>query len=106
MAKICVVGDYDSICGFGALGVDVFALNDEASAAKTIENLVQNDYCIILITENIAKKILSVLDKYRTEPLPAIIPIPPINGESELGMKYLRKAVEQAVGSAEMIFGE
>ena len=106
MSKICIVGDYDSICAFGALGIDTFAVTEEEQAARTIGNLAENDYCIILITENIAKKIRSVLDKYRTQPIPAIIPVPGLNGESELGMHYLKKAVEQAVGSAEMIFGE
>lgn len=106
MSKICIVGDYDSICAFGALGIDTFDVLGEDDAARMIGNLVHNDYCIILITENIAAKIQSVLEKYRTEPIPAIIPLPSLNGEGELGMYYLRKAVEQAVGSAEMIFGE
>ena len=106
MSKICVIGDYDSICGFGALGIDLFPVTEETEAAKTIGNLAENDYCIILITENIASKVRPVLDKYRTAPTPAIIPIPALSGESGLGMEYLRKAVEQAVGSAEMIFGE
>lgn len=106
MAKICIVGDYDSICGFGALGIDTFPVTNGSDASKIITNLIENDYCIILITENTAKSVVSLLDKYRTEPIPAIIPIPSLSGEAGLGMEYLRKAVEQAVGSAEMIFGE
>lgn len=106
MSKICIVGDYDSICAFGALGIDTYPVTREDEAAKTIGNLIHNDYCIILITENIAKKVQYILDKYRTEPIPAIIPVPSLTGDGELGMYYLRKAVEQAVGSAEMIFGE
>lgn len=106
MAKICVIGDYDSICGFNALGIDTFAVSDSQKAVTTIENLIKNDYVIILITENIAKGMTETLDKYRIEPVPAIIPIPSVSGSENLGMDYLRKAVEQAVGSAEMIFGD
>ncbi len=106
MAKICIVGEYDSICGFGALGIDVFPVSNGTDASKTIANLIENNYCIILITENTANKVVPILDKYRTEPVPAIIPLPSLSGDSTLGMEYLRKAVEQAVGSAEMIFGE
>ncbi len=105
MAKICVIGDYDSICGFGALGIDTFALTEEDTVRRTISNLCENDYAVILITENIAVKIIDVLDKYKSEPIPALITIPSVSGSENLGMRYLRKAVEQAVGSADMIFG-
>ena len=105
MSKICIVGDYDSICGFGALGVDTFEVTSTEKAEEMVENLAANDYVIILITENIAKGITNTLDKYRTKPIPAIIPIPSVEGSAGLGISYLKKAVEQAVGSADMIFG-
>lgn len=106
MSKICVVGDYDSICGFNALGIDTFVSAGSEETEKTIDRLAANDYVIILITENIAKQVTETLDKYRTKPVPAIIPVPSVNGSSGMGIAYLRKAVEQAVGSAEMIFGD
>ena len=105
MAKICIMGDYDSICGFTALGIDTFPVTLAKEAEDLIENLIENNYVIILITENIAVKIIETLDKYRTEPYPAIIPVPSAKGTENLGITYLRKAVEQAVGSADMIFG-
>lgn len=106
MAKIGIVGDYDSICAFGALGIDTFVADDAEKTAKTVEDLAAHDYAVILITENAAERITEILDKYRTLPVPAIIPIPSVDGTNGLGTAYLRKAVEQAVGSAEMIFGE
>lgn len=106
MAKICIIGDYDSICGFGALGIDTFTASEPHEISSAIENLAENDYAIILITENAAGKVTEKLDKYRVEPVPAIIPVPSVSGSGSLGMDYLRRAVEQAVGSAEMIFGE
>lgn len=105
MAKICIIGDYDSICGFKALGIDTFAETDAEKAENLIEELIEKNYVIILITENIAVQIIKVLDKYRTQAYPAIIPVPSISGTQNLGISYLRKAVEQAVGSADMIFG-
>lgn len=105
MAKICIVGDYDSICGFAALGIDTFESGDADSCARLIKNLAANDYCIILITENAAKQIGDTLEAYRSQPLPAIIPVPDASGECHVGTDALRKAVEQAVGSAEMVFG-
>ena len=104
MAKICIIGDYDSICGFTALGIDTFPETEAKAAEDLIENLIENNYVIILITENVAVKITETLDKYRTMPYPAIIPVPSAKGTENLGITYLRKAVEQAVGSADMIF--
>ena len=39
MAKICIVGDYDSICGFGALGIDTFPVTNGSDASKIIKRL-------------------------------------------------------------------
>ncbi len=103
--KICVVGDYDSICGFGSLGIETFEVTDKSDVAEKILNLARSEYAIILITENVAVKVLDVIEEFKTQKIPAIIPIPSVTGETGFGMSNLRTAVERAVGSAEMIFG-
>lgn len=103
--KICAIGDYDSICGFGALGIDTFSEVSEKELSKLITNLANSDYAVILITENAAKNAVDVIDKYKTQKIPAIIPIPSVTGDFNMGMKGLKDAVERAVGSSEMIFG-
>ena len=39
------------------------------------------------------------IDRYRSEKLPAIIPIPGVSGNTGKGMLNVKKSVEQAVGS-------
>lgn len=103
--KICAVGDYDSICGFGALGIETFVQTEEKELSKLITNLANADYAVILITENAAMSADAVIAKYKKEKTPAIIPIPSVMGDYGMGMKGLKDAVERAVGSSEMIFG-
>ena len=103
--RICAVGDYDSICGFAALGMDIFETTERDEIKKLIENSEARDYAVILITENAAKEAMDVIDKYKSQGLPAIIPIPSVTGSYDIGMSELKKAVEKAVGSSEMVFG-
>ena len=105
MYKIGVIGDYDSICGFAALGLDTYAVEDEETAEKTLKKLTESDYGIIYITEYYIEKMPELFEKYKEMPTPAIIPIPSNKGATGFGIKAVKKYVEQAVGS-DIIFGD
>lgn len=105
MAKIGVVGDYDSIYGFGALGLDTFPETDEAEAVRLIQRLSLNDYAVIYVTENLAAAIPEEIDRYREQVIPAIILIPGVKGNTGAGVAGVKKSVEQAVGS-DILFGD
>ena len=47
MYKIAVVGDYDSIFGFAALGLDTFAVQTREEAAEKLHQLAQGGYGIM-----------------------------------------------------------
>ena len=98
MNKIGVVGDSDSIIGFKALGIDVYpATGDEVSA--TIFQLATGGYAIIFVTEQAAEAAAEMIDRYKTSPYPAIIPIPGNRGTTGVGMKNIRANVEKAIGA-------
>ena len=101
---MCAVGDYDSICGFAALGIDIFETLDAEEIRKIIESYEAKNYAVILITENAAALVEDTIADYEKSALPAISPIPTVTGEYTMGMDVLKKAVERAVGSAEMVF--
>lgn len=105
MYKIAVLGDRDSIYGFAALGLDVFPVADSEKGARTLRDLAERDYAVIYITEALAKDLEDELDRYSESPLPAIIPIPGVNGNTGMGIAMVKKSVEQAVGS-DIIFNE
>lgn len=99
MYKIAAIGDKDSVYGFASLGLSIFPVDDPQVAIKTIRKIVDGGFAVIYITELLASQITAELDRYRELPLPVIVPIPGVKGNTGLGMKSVSKSVEQAVGS-------
>ncbi len=99
MYKIAAMGDKNSIYGFASLGITIFPVEESTQAVKTLRNLAETGYGVIFITENIASQIKNEINRYNDEPLPAIIPIPGVFGNTGMGMEQVSSFVERAVGS-------
>ncbi len=102
MYKIAAMGDKDSIYGFASLGLHIFPFEDTAEpaeAARTLKRLAENGYAVIYITEFLAEKIQTEINKYSDRPLPAVVLIPGVRGNTGLGMANVSRSVEKAVGS-------
>jgi len=102
MLKIAVIGGRDTVIGFKALGLDVFAAADSAEAGRVLRRLTrdeENEYAIIYLEETLAAGIQAEIDKFKDSPSPAIILIPGREGSIGLGQSALRAAVERAVGT-------
>lgn len=99
MYKIAVMGDYDSIYGFAAVGLATFPLSDLQGAEKLLNQLAISKYAVIYITENWAEKLEHSIKKYTDQLMPAIIQIPGVFGNTGNGVEEVKKFVEQAVGS-------
>lgn len=98
MYKTAVMGDRDSIYGFGAVGIEVYPV-DEANEGIRILRKLSDGYAVVFITEKLASEMESEIQKYSSRTVPAIIPIPGITGNTGLGLRNVIKSVEQAVGS-------
>ena len=96
MYKIAVLGDYNSIYGFAALGLDTFPVEDPAEGKEKLNRLAAGEYAVIYITEQLAAQLSAEISKYSEELMPAIIQIPGITGA---GIENVKKSVETAVGS-------
>ena len=99
MYKVAVVGDYDSIYGFAALGLETFPVSDVNETEKVFLELAS------YITEAAAAGIETAIDRYREQPLPSVILIPGISGNTGKGVESVKHSVEQAVGS-DILFGD
>ena len=104
MYKIAVVGDYDSIYGFAALGLSICPVKNREETREKLKSLAEDDYGIIYITEKAAAELGSGLDQYYERALPAVIQIPGVSGNTGAGVEGVKKTVEQAVGS-DILFG-
>ena len=105
MYKIAVIGEYDSIYGLAALGLDTFPVSDPDEAKQKLHKLAEGAYAVIYITEALAAVLEHEVEKYREEILPAIIQIPGVSGNTGAGVAGVKKSVEQAVGS-DILFGD
>lgn len=103
MYKVGVLGDKDSILGFKALGIEVFPVVKVAEAEIMLEKLMRENFAIIFITEQIASKIINIIDKHKDKKHPVLVPIPGIGGTLGLGMQRVKESVERAVG-ADILF--
>lgn len=105
MSKVAVMGDYDSIYGFSALGLDIYPVKEKDEGKKLLKKLTLGEYAIIYVTESLAKEIREEIDKHKASISPAIIPIPGISGNTGEGVAQVKSFVEQAVGS-DILFGD
>ena len=104
MYKIAVLGDYDSIYGFAALGLDIFPVESPEKAKKTLIQLAEEKTGIIYVTEAWAAVLKHEIDRYKDAVIPTVIQIPGVSGNTGQGIEGVKKSVEQAVGS-DILFG-
>lgn len=98
--NIAVIGDSESVKGFGAVGLDVMVCNQPEEASAVFKNAAEKDkYAVIYMTEELFDAAQKEIQKYAELPVPAVIPIPGTRGNTGIGSKRLSLFVEQAVGS-------
>ena len=81
--SIAVIGDWESVMGFRALGLDTYPVTSVEEARKTVHDLAKTDCAVIYLTETLAKDMADVLDRYKDNIQPAIILIP-VSGADKL----------------------
>jgi V/A-type H+-transporting ATPase subunit F len=106
MYKVGIIGDHDSVLGFKAVGLDVFPCATTEEARKTLHEVVKDVYAIIFITEGFAKDMQEAMDQYKERKIPAIVPIPGMDGNHGVGFGNLKKSVERAIGADLLVGGD
>lgn len=99
MFKIAAMGDKDSIYGFSSIGLELFPVTDPREAARELRRMSEDDYAVVFMTEALASALGAELDRYRERPVPAVILIPGVSGNTGEGLRSISRSVEQAVGS-------
>jgi len=99
MYKIAVLGDRDSILGFKALGLEVFAVDEASKARPILRQLAGEDYAVIYVTEQLAVDMQDEINSYKDNIVPAVIVIPGTGEPMGIGMSSLQNAVKRAVGA-------
>lgn len=98
MYKIAVVGDKESIFGFSAIGMDMYPAYEEDDVKEIIPKLMEENYAIIYITEQVSIKAEKYLEKLKTNKIPAIVTIPSNTGSLQYGETRIKELVQKSVG--------
>ena len=97
--RIAVIGDWQSVMGFRALGLDTYPVTGPEEAREAIRELAKTDCAVIYLTETLAKDLEDVIARYKDELQPAIILIPGREGPLGIGRASMQAAIERAVGA-------
>ena len=96
--QIAVIGDWESVMGFRALGLDTYPVNSAEEAREKIKELAKTNCAVIYLTERLAKDMEDVLARYKDELRPAIILIPGQDGSLGIGKNNIQRVLLSASG--------
>lgn len=97
--QIAVIGDWESVMGFRALGLDTYPVTSADEARERVRELAKGDCAVIYLTEQLARDMGNVLARYKDELRPAIILIPGREGSLGIGRDNIQRSIERAVGA-------
>ena len=97
--QIAAVGDWESVMGFRALGLDTYPVTSVEEAKEKVRELAKTNCAVIYLTEQLAKDMEDVIAHYKDELRPAIILIPGREGSLGIGKANIQRAIERAVGA-------
>ncbi len=83
--KIVVIGDGDTAVGFRLAGADAFEVSSLEEGERIFKQVVyQEDVGLIIITEELAKRLANLIEEARKKTLPVIIVIPGSTGPIDI----------------------
>lgn len=101
--SIAIIGKKEEILAFKGIGIETIFVDSGKDAEKILMDLrkeKENKFAIIFLPEDIFQDISEeAMEKITEEALPALVPIPGLQGSTGFGDLRMRKFVEQAVGS-------
>ena len=97
--RIAVVGDWNSILGFRALGRETVPVKNSQEAKEAVRELAKEECAVIYLTEQLAKEMTDTLQRYKDALRPAIILIPGREGSLGIGQSNIESAIKRAIGT-------
>lgn len=96
--KVAIVGEKDAVYAFGTLGINVFYTTDAKQARQTVQNIIEDGYGVIFITDQVSLMIPDLLKRYEDAFMPAFILIPSGHDGESLGLQKVQDNVKKATG--------
>jgi len=97
--NICVIGDKDMTTGFRLAGITAaYPVEKIVNAGEALENALQKEYDLIIISENHASYVSEQIKKLRQKPHPVVIEVPDKTGTTGHAKKNIEEMIRRAVG--------
>jgi len=106
MPKVAVLGQRDAVLGFKASGAVAFLADSPEEAKKHLGKILEDDYAILLVTEEVAQVLEKELSPLYERPKPVVTILPDARRPKGMAKELLRKRVERAVGANILFKGE
>lgn len=106
MPKVAVLGQRDAVLGFKASGAVTFPADSVEEARRQLEKILQGEYAILLVTEDMAKRLERELSPLYERLQPVVTILPDARNPEGMAKELLRKRVERAVGANILFKGE
>jgi V/A-type H+-transporting ATPase subunit F len=97
-SALAIVGKKETIMPFLATGAKVVYVK-QGECAEAVESLIRQGTKIILFTEEFIDELQEILQHYRTETVPCLIPIPTGRGKTKRAIERIRGVIKRAVGA-------
>ena len=97
--KIAVLGDADFVMPFTALGLDTFAVdNEREQIAEAAEQIVEGEYALLVISEDMAEAADEVLAPTESKPTPSVVVVPFTQEPTGFATEALGRVLKLATG--------
>ena len=97
--RIAVIGDWNSVLGFRALGLETYPVKTGEEAKQVLRELAKENCAVIYLTEQLAKDMGDLIARYKDALRPAIILIPGREGSLGIGRDNVGYAIKRAIGT-------
>lgn len=99
MSDIAFIGDRDTVWPFQALGCEVFFSEEHESASGLVAKVLQGEFKIIFVTEEVHESAREEIDALAEQATPTFAVIPSVKGSRGVAMQMIRDSVRKAMGA-------
>ncbi|AQQ08684.1 MULTISPECIES: V-type ATP synthase subunit F [Sedimentisphaera] len=96
--KAAVLGSSDFVMPFSALGLDTHPVHEDDDVSQAAENMLTENYSLIVVSEDIAHKANEVFEKKNAEATPCVLVLPFVSESEGFAMESLGKVLKLATG--------
>lgn len=100
MPEIMILGDEETVAGFGALGLESVAAADTEQAQQALKAVLEADVALLCVTEALAHTLENELRPLMRRGTPAVLLIPGASGNTGQGRRQMDESIRRAVGAS------